>query len=38
MTVDSQFVTLNVHFSLQHDAREAAGRAGPSVTADTSLR
>ena len=30
-----QFVTLNVHFCLQHDAQEAARRAGPSATADT---
>jgi len=30
-----QFITLNVHFFLQHDACKAARRAGPSATADT---
>jgi len=35
-TVDDKFVTLSVRLSMQHDARETAGRAGPSATADTS--
>ena len=30
-----QFVTLSVHLCVQHDAREAARRAGPSATAGT---
>jgi len=29
-----QFITLSVHLCLQHDAHEAARRAGPSATAD----
>ena len=31
----SQFITLSVHLSVQHDVLEAARRAGPSATADT---
>jgi len=34
-TVDSQFVTVSVQICRQHDAREAARRAGPSATAGT---
>jgi len=35
-TVDSQFIALtDHHLCLQHDARQAARRAGPSATADT---
>jgi len=36
-TVD-EFITLAVQLCLQHDARETARRAGPSGTADTSLK
>jgi len=36
-TVGGQFITLSVQFCLQHDAREAARRAGPSATADRLL-
>jgi len=32
-----QFITLSVHLCVQHDAREADRRAGPSATADTCL-
>jgi len=37
--VDGQFITLSVpvHPCLEHDAPEAAHRAGPSATADTCL-
>jgi len=36
-TVDvrCQFITLSVHLCVQHDACQAARRAGPSATADT---
>jgi len=30
-----QFITLIVHVCVQHDAREAARRAGPSATASS---
>ena len=33
-----QFVTLSVRLCVQHDAREAERRAGPSATANTCLR
>jgi len=32
-----QFITLSVYLCVQHDAREADRRAGPSATADTCL-
>ena len=34
--VNGMFITLSVKLCLPHDAREAAHRAGPSTTADTS--
>jgi len=34
--VNGMFITLSVKLCLPHDAREAARRAGPSTTADTS--
>jgi len=30
-TVDGQFITLSIHSCLEHDACEAARRAGPSI-------
>jgi len=33
-----QFITLSVHLCLQHDARVAARRAGPSATADKKVK
>jgi len=36
-TVGGQFITMSIQFSLQHDAREATRRAGPSATADRLL-
>ena len=35
--VPGQFITLSVHHCVQHEAREAAHRAGPSATADTGV-
>ena len=32
-----QFITLSVHFRVQHDEREAARRSGPSVTVNRQM-
>jgi len=33
-SVDGQFITVSIQFSLQYDAREAARRAGSYATVD----
>jgi len=37
MVIGHQFITLNVHISVQHGGREALHRVGLSVVAETLL-